>query len=317
MKKILLFLLTFVLLAGCNQPPKTNEADEKETYSIEETGECDSVRQDTHDTCESFLHKIHELRAAYPHLIRKKVEKVTDSLTVHFKVWGIFETDTVPISYVNYTINKMNHNIEYGYNNWRLPTEEELSLLREKKYLHPQVSYMSSEQSVGSVIFVNDGQDYLSLLKKNEEDSWADLGLPSGVKWKKWNEEDEYSFYNFKQAYWKFGTREYGTRSRIDVPSYYEFLELIENCDWHWSGSGYKVTGSNGNFIYLPARGIMYNSNSGKVEWYSDGEEGYYWSCDGGDCEMSGTALFFDSDSVKTITNGMYSYMTIRLVKRE
>lgn len=43
------------------------------------------------------------------------------------------------------------------------------------------------------------------------------------------------------------------------MPTYTEFAELIRSCAWEWSTidgvSGYKVTGPNGNSIFLPAGG--------------------------------------------------------------
>ena len=58
------------------------------------------------------------------------------------------------------------------------------------------------------------------------------------------------------------------------MPSSIECKELIDNCTWLWTKqnevNGYKVTGSNGNFIFLPLSGFMNNGfNSGTV--------GYLW----------------------------------------
>lgn len=60
------------------------------------------------------------------------------------------------------------------------------------------------------------------------------------------------------------------------MPTQSEFYELYENCTWTWTTQnsvyGYKVTGSNGNWIFLPAAGCRsdtYLSN--------DGSYGYYW----------------------------------------
>lgn len=61
------------------------------------------------------------------------------------------------------------------------------------------------------------------------------------------------------------------------MPTKEEWTELIDNCSWEWTTmdgvSGFKVTGKNGNSIFLPAAGTMESS------WLS-GEEvyGYYWS---------------------------------------
>lgn len=74
-----------------------------------------------------------------------------------------------------------------------------------------------------------------------------------------------------------------------------EMEELYNNCTWEWTTQngvyGRKVTGPNGNSIYLPAAGYRYNSSL-----YDAGSYGSYWFAtpDGG----SGYAcrLYFYSD---------------------
>lgn len=55
------------------------------------------------------------------------------------------------------------------------------------------------------------------------------------------------------------------------MPSTDEVKELIEKCEWEFSGSGYKVTGPNGNSIFLPAAGYRFGD-----KWYGNGNAGYY-----------------------------------------
>jgi uncharacterized protein (TIGR02145 family) len=61
------------------------------------------------------------------------------------------------------------------------------------------------------------------------------------------------------------------------MPTKAEQQELIDNCTWDWikqnSVWGCKVTGPNGNSIFLPAAGYM---NEGTL--YNLGSYGYYWS---------------------------------------
>lgn len=61
------------------------------------------------------------------------------------------------------------------------------------------------------------------------------------------------------------------------MPTHDEMKELIDNCTWTWttqnSVGGYKVTGSNGNSIFLPAAGYM-----GNTDLYDAGYAGFYWS---------------------------------------
>ena len=65
-------------------------------------------------------------------------------------------------------------------------------------------------------------------------------------------------------------TAKLGSRWRMPTPD--DFRELIDKCNWEWAElngvKGYKVTGTNGNFIFLPAAG--YNDGS-KVEGKEDG----------------------------------------------
>ena len=61
------------------------------------------------------------------------------------------------------------------------------------------------------------------------------------------------------------------------TPTNAEITELVQQCTWEWTASGdapgYRVTGPNGNAIFLPAAGIK----TGSRLMY-DGHEGYYWT---------------------------------------
>ena len=61
------------------------------------------------------------------------------------------------------------------------------------------------------------------------------------------------------------------------LPTKAEFQELKGRCTWTWTTynnvNGYKVTGPNGNSIFLPAAGYRNGT-----ELYSRGSHGYYWS---------------------------------------
>lgn len=56
-----------------------------------------------------------------------------------------------------------------------------------------------------------------------------------------------------------------------------EFQELVDLCSWEWIADeahpGYRVTGPNGNAIFLPAAGIYTGS-----KLMLKGHEGYYWT---------------------------------------
>ena len=63
------------------------------------------------------------------------------------------------------------------------------------------------------------------------------------------------------------------------MPTRAEQIELRNNCTWTWTAingvSGYRVTGPNGNSIFLPATGI---SGGQFTTGFLQGSFGFYWS---------------------------------------
>ena len=140
-----------------------------------------------------------------------------------------------------------------------------------------------------------------------------DLGLPSGVRWADFNvgatkpEEyggyyawgetevkDDYTKATYKllngNAYSKYCSDDNKTTLELvdDVanvlwggdwrmPTLSEINELKEHCTWEWTSvngiDGYKVTGQNGNSIFLPAAGYYIGT-----QFMNVGTHGYYWS---------------------------------------
>lgn len=94
---------------------------------------------------------------------------------------------------------------------------------------------------------------------------YVDLGLPSGTRWKDTNEGGNNSYYTYDVALKTFGTR---------LPTKAQVEELRSKCKWTMTSSGYKVTGPNGKFIYLPIMG--FRKCSGSVS--SVGTYGYFWT---------------------------------------
>ncbi|MBO7256936.1 MAG: DUF1566 domain-containing protein, partial [Bacteroidales bacterium] len=134
---------------------------------------------------------------------------------------------------------------------------------------------------------------------------YVDLGLPSGLKWATCNvgadSPEEYGdFYAWgeietKSEYIEDNSKTDG-KSMSDIsgnaaydvarakwggswrlPTKKELEELESKCTWEWTiqngKEGYKVTGPNGNSIFLPAAGFRYESSL-----YCVGECGSYWS---------------------------------------
>ena len=150
---------------------------------------------------------------------------------------------------------------------------------------------------------------------------YVDLGLPSGLKWAKYNvgadvpeaygsyiawgetdAKDDYSWATYKYYDSSFNTmtkycsnERYGAVDGKEIlevkddaanakwgrtwrmPTAAEFEELYQVCTWEWTSindvPGYKVTGPNGNYIFLPAAGYKNATNV----LNKDGA-GYYWS---------------------------------------
>ena len=94
------------------------------------------------------------------------------------------------------------------------------------------------------------------------DDSFVDLGLPSGTLWKAQNEEGLMNYDNAKKKY------------KRSLPTIKQWEELKRFCQWTWVGNGYQVIGPSGRGIMIPAEGYRnYSGQLGKVGAY-----GNYWS---------------------------------------
>lgn len=248
---------------------------------------------------------------------RNKVEVLYGYLKIFPKELGVFQSEPTSV------IAQINKQAQHGYNNWRIPTNEELSLMRANNYLGGG-EYMTRESKHGIVLLVTDGKDYATLQAEEQEQAriraeqerkaaqerraaelkaqgFVDLGLPSGTLWKDKNEEG--GFYTYEQAINKFGDR---------LPTKEQFEELKNKCRWSWNGSGYKVTGPNGNSIVLSASGHRFCD--GVV--HGVGSYGNYWSLtitiDGSDRVWS---LGFNSGGVYMFDNTRCVGQSARLVQ--
>ena len=135
--------------------------------------------------------------------------------------------------------------------------------------------------------------------------AWVDLGLPSGVKWATcnvgattpegygnyyaWGETTTKSSYVYSNSVtYNQEIRDFSGNVTYDaaranwggtwrMPTKAEIVELRKNCTCTWTTqngvNGYKVTGPNGNSIFLPAAGEYSGSSRNYV-----GEFGDYWS---------------------------------------
>ncbi len=160
------------------------------------------------------------------------------------------------------------------------------------------LGYLSEEVGVGSNRRCN-GFAVRIVQNGTNSDDYVDLGLPSGTLWKTSNEN---GFYTYDEAVSKFGD---------NLPSKKRWKELKNECQWTWTGSGYKVTGPNGNSIVLPAEG--WRALLGALS--SVGSEGYYWSS-----RSSGTEyawhFFFQSGGMSLSESERFVGYSVRLVKK-
>ena len=253
---------------------------------------------------------------------------------------GEFQTEPTSV------ISQINAQAQYGYNNWRIPTNEELSLMRANNYLGGG-EYMSRENKHGIVLLVTDGDDFATVQSKEqarrvqeEQDrkraeqeriraeqeritrlkaqGWVDLGLPSGTLWKNQNEggNDGNKLFTIKEAWNQFGR---------SLPTEAQFTELASLCTWNWTGSGFRITGPNHESLYLPAAGYKPGGVTiGGGDRFDLGKKGGYWSSSNINLE-NGRARWFQFDANRDIKisdlNGSFYWdgyrCSVRLVKKK
>ncbi len=226
---------------------------------------------------------------------RSSVETIYGYLRVFPEEIGSFDAEPRTI------IKQLNHQTIYGYNTWRIPTNEELALLRSKGYAS-NVKYMTKESTSGLVLLVT---DKAAVVKEVLGHAFVDLGLPSGLKWATCNvganSPSEYGNYyawieiNTKESYAEDNCVTYSEQvgelsgnPKYDVarakwggnwrmPTKTEMHELLNSCTWIWVSqggkNGYKVVGPNGNSIFLPATGYRIGTSLLDAE-----KSGYLWT---------------------------------------
>ncbi len=166
----------------------------------------------------------------------------------------------------------------------------------------------------------NSEENYGKDLNSHNEHEYVDLGLsvkwatcnvgassPSGYgNYYAWGETTTKSDYSISTSttYGK-NMGDISGNSRYDaaranwggtwrLPTAKEIDELVNNCTWKRTSrggvNGYKVTGKNGNSIFLPATGCRYGSSLS-----SAGSGGYYWSSTPDSGTHDACSLYFDS----------------------
>ena len=234
---------------------------------------------------------------------RTKVESVYGYLHVFPNELGVFQGEPTNV------IRNFNSQGMHGYDEWRIPTNEELSLLRANGYLNGGAQYMTKESKSGMVLLVTTGKSVAEKEAIKAEQArqaaklleYTDLGLPSGTKWRNSNEGGDNARYTYNEAVSRFGNK---------LPTKQQLEELKNKCTWTWTGNGYKVTGPNGNSIFLPAAGFRY-CDGGVV---CVGTNGYYWSSTPHD-SSNAWFLTFESSEVNVGRNYRCYRFSVRLVQ--
>ena len=173
---------------------------------------------------------------------------------------------------------------------------------------------------------------------------YVDLGLPSGIKWATCNigankPEDYGNYYEWSEintvsdgpsyysaTFHKTMNVDIGCNPKYDaaranwggswrMPSKKELQELGDECTWTWTRqgdkTGCKVTGPNGNSIFLPAAGHRTGTSL-----YTVGFCGYYWSSTprSTDFGISPYIIHFDDDEAEIHWQGRTDGLSIRPV---
>lgn len=181
--------------------------------------------------------------------------------------------------------------------------------------------YVSKTITVETQNFASQKDEYiLAFVQKINGHEYVDLGL--SVKWATCNvgankPEDYGNYYAWgetstKSSYTSDNSKTYGKlmndikgNSQYDaaranwggswrLPTKAELEELEDKCTWEWTKhngvKGYKVTGPNGNSIFLPAAGYRNGSSL-----YGVGSKGYYGSSTPNNSNLA-CSLYFNSD---------------------
>lgn len=197
-------------------------------------------------------------------------------------------------------ITRLNQSQQYGYGTWRLPTNEELQLMRANNVVGSG-NYMTKENKKGVVRLVTDKEKGEVLpVVPIAPDGYVNLGLQSGTLWKDQNEGDGYFFY-LENVVEKFGD---------SLPTKEKWIELQKSCQWTWIGNGYEVEGPNGMTIVLPAAGCYEDEFGGQV---NVGSGGHYWSSTPYDSKYAWGVDFY-SDKVE-MSHYARGGRSVRLVK--
>ncbi len=243
---------------------------------------------------------------------------LSDKVQKHTAVSGMINSIDVDLS-LPYTFGELKNNTTYYYRAYF------------KNNLDGRVEYADEIKSfkTENMLCPDDNHPHAIDLGLPSGTKWACCNVgassPEGYggyyAWGETEEKSKYTYENYK--YWidmdgdgsvdtneiqNLGSDISGTQYDVAhvkwggswrMPTVAECQELVDKCTWTWTTqgghNGYKVTGPNGNSIFLPAAGARFS-----WEWESDsldfaGECGYYLSSSPYGHDEFG--LYFDSSS--------------------
>lgn len=138
--------------------------------------------------------------------------------------------------------------------------------LQQGNYEKAQASYNVYVNMTGQT-----SDDFENLLKNHKQyiakqEGFIDLGLPSGTCWA----QPSTSLYSYEDA------KSLINNTGVSLPTTAQYRELIDKCKWRWIGTGFRVTGPNGNSLFFAANGAEFGDGSKAKK----GKRGYYWTSD-------------------------------------
>lgn len=138
--------------------------------------------------------------------------------------------------------------------------------LQQGNYEKAQASYKVYVNMTGQT-----SDDFKNLLKNHKQyiakqEGFIDLGLPSGTCWA----QPSTSLYSYEDA------KSLINNTGVSLPTTAQYQELIDKCKWRWIGTGFRVTGPNGNSLFFAANGAEFGDGSKAKK----GKRGYYWTSD-------------------------------------
>lgn len=193
-------------------------------------------------------------------------------------------------------------NIQEKISALEIKIKEEKELYNGHQYVDLGLSVKWATCNVGASRPENYGNSYAwGELKKKKEYTEKN----NSTYGKKMNDISASSQYDVARNAW-------GGKWRIPTKS--EMEELKNKCTWTWTTrggcKGYKVTGPNGNSIFLPAAGYREMSSL-----FIDGKGGYYWTSSPGDYSINKVyCLNFSVDKRNVAITNQYYGQSIRPV---